>query len=494
MSPCEAVERGPRLDWRGLWILVAVVALCRLTALQSCPIYDDAFITYRYARNFASGLGMQFNPGAPWEPVLGTTTPGYAVLLAGIHSLGVPMIKASIGINILADMASAVLIACLLKRAWIPTVVTLLAFAGLPQIARISVGGMEAPVFVMVALLATWAARVRRPVLAGLAAAVGCTLRPEASILVVVLATLHFDSKRNFLRYSVPVAVFGILYAGLLYSVFGTPIPQSVTAKADNHETIVHSARMLEITAEAFFPHVSLLILLPFVLTGLWVCVRRDCPGRAFGSFCFLMVCAYVVVRPKTWGWYYYAPLTAWVLWLGIGAAQFALFFKLEARLVGSRFLAWGPAAMGTLALAGAAYVTWSRPDHVSAQVYDRIGAWGHSLEDPDPRIMASDIGAVGWMVDVEILDSMGLVWPEATQYESQIDAIRSQRPDYVFLVANQGRVRPFVRDPILSAEYVPIDRFNSSGEVDLVPDPESLPVGWIQDYLLYERVIDSTD
>lgn len=494
MSPCEAVERGPRLDWRGLWILVAVVALCRLTALQSCPIYDDAFITYRYARNFASGLGMQFNPGAPWEPVLGTTTPGYAVILAGIHALGVPMIKASIAVNILADMGSALLLAFLLKRAWLPTVVTLLAFAGLPQIARISVGGMEAPVFVMVALLATWAARNHRPVLAGLAAAVGCTLRPEASILVVVLATLHLDSKRNFIRYSAPVGIFGILYAGLLWTVFGTPIPQSVTAKADNHETIVHSARMLEITAEAFFPHVSLLLLLPFVLTGLWVCVRRDCPGRAFGSFCFLMVCAYVAVRPKTWGWYYYAPLTAWVLWLGIGAGQFALMLKLDERLHRSPFRSWGPAALGLLAIAGAGYVTWSRPDHVSAQVYDRIGAWGRSIEGTEPRIMASDIGAVGWMVDVEILDSMGLVWPEATQYDSQIDAIRSQRPDYVFLVANQGRVRPFTNDPVLSVEYRPIDRFNTSGDAELNPAPNTLPVGWIQDYLLYERVVESTE
>ncbi|HYH46151.1 MAG TPA: hypothetical protein VEG34_10725, partial [Thermoanaerobaculia bacterium] len=40
--------------------------------------YDDGFITYRYARNWAEGLGLVYNPG---EEVLGTTAPGYALLL-----------------------------------------------------------------------------------------------------------------------------------------------------------------------------------------------------------------------------------------------------------------------------------------------------------------------------------------------------------------------------------------------------------------------------
>jgi hypothetical protein len=40
--------------------------------------YDDAFVTYRYAANLAAGRGLAFNPG---EPVLGTTAPGWAVLL-----------------------------------------------------------------------------------------------------------------------------------------------------------------------------------------------------------------------------------------------------------------------------------------------------------------------------------------------------------------------------------------------------------------------------
>ncbi len=42
---------------------------------------DDSFITYRYARNMANGLGLVYNPG---DAVLSTTAPLYAGLLAAL--------------------------------------------------------------------------------------------------------------------------------------------------------------------------------------------------------------------------------------------------------------------------------------------------------------------------------------------------------------------------------------------------------------------------
>ncbi|MFQ5921958.1 MAG: hypothetical protein ACE5M4_03875, partial [Anaerolineales bacterium] len=46
---------------------------------------DDAYITFRYARNLLDGHGLVYNPG---EAVLGTTTPLFALLLS---ALGVPI-------------------------------------------------------------------------------------------------------------------------------------------------------------------------------------------------------------------------------------------------------------------------------------------------------------------------------------------------------------------------------------------------------------------
>ena len=79
----------------------------RIVALRSCPIYDDAFITFRYARNLAEGLGLVYNPGAEWEPVLGTTTPLFALLLAGVAKLGFDLTIAAIALNMLFDAITA---------------------------------------------------------------------------------------------------------------------------------------------------------------------------------------------------------------------------------------------------------------------------------------------------------------------------------------------------------------------------------------------------
>src|SRR5438034_9228292 len=72
------------------WRQLAVLALPPLVALLARLItgphaIDDAYITFRYARNLAEGLGLVYNPG---EWVLGTTAPLWAVFLAGGYKLG----------------------------------------------------------------------------------------------------------------------------------------------------------------------------------------------------------------------------------------------------------------------------------------------------------------------------------------------------------------------------------------------------------------------
>src|SRR5437879_8677865 len=64
--------------------LSAMVALLARVLTGPHPI-DDAYITFRYARNLAEGLGLVYNPG---EWVLGTTAPLWAMLLGGGYRVG----------------------------------------------------------------------------------------------------------------------------------------------------------------------------------------------------------------------------------------------------------------------------------------------------------------------------------------------------------------------------------------------------------------------
>ena len=70
------------------YIILPVIAVSvRLTIFIIIPyIYEDAYITFRYAENLASGNGFVFNSG---EKVLGTTTPLFAMILALLKLTGI---------------------------------------------------------------------------------------------------------------------------------------------------------------------------------------------------------------------------------------------------------------------------------------------------------------------------------------------------------------------------------------------------------------------
>jgi len=73
---------------RQLVLLVGylLVAILIWLAIMSEFRLDDSFITYRYSRNFAQGIGLVYNAG---DNVLSTTAPLYAILL-GVLSFIIP--------------------------------------------------------------------------------------------------------------------------------------------------------------------------------------------------------------------------------------------------------------------------------------------------------------------------------------------------------------------------------------------------------------------
>ena len=80
----------------------ALVAVLARLLTGPHPI-DDAYITFRYARNLAEGLGLVYNPG---EWVLGTTTPLWAVLLGAGYRLGFTDLPwLATGVSALCDAA-----------------------------------------------------------------------------------------------------------------------------------------------------------------------------------------------------------------------------------------------------------------------------------------------------------------------------------------------------------------------------------------------------
>ena len=493
-----AANGEPRLSRNEVVLLALTVFVARLIASRAFPIYDDAFITYRYARNLAHGLGMFYNPGAPWEPILGTTTPGYTMLLAGLNFLGLPIVGTSLAINFLCDALSAVFLIQLLDRRLVSSVLAVLAFAAVPEIARISAGGMEPPLVVLCALLALRLTLDGRMLAAGTVSAIACTLRPECVLLVLTLAVFTMVRRGALVRYLAPVVVIGALVVGALTWIYGSPISHSIVAKAAVHsgEQRAGFSRLPDILAQAFGPSQPMRMLTAVVAIGAVSMLLRRSKLLPFAVFATLIVVAYLIAHPKTWGWYFYAPMVAWVAWLGLGCEQIARWIGFEKlRLQASGGVRASTIAGCALCVGAVSTFPYLRPDRVTPLVYGHFEQWAKEarIAELKPTILASDIGAIGWYADTRILDSAGLVWPEALKVTRQVDQIRKYLPEYAILVVRRSRLEPFrLDDHALAEMYRPVRRFNEynkTGLDKLNPDIAELPDWWEQDYIIYERI-----
>ena len=136
-------------------MLIAFIAILA-RAVPTPRTIDDAFITFRYARNLLNGNGFVFNPG---QLVLGTTTPLYTVLLALLaaltHTTNYPWL--ALVVNTLADAATCLLLVGLGQALTGRRAVGLgaaLLWAIAPMSVTFAVGGMETSVFILL-LVAT---------------------------------------------------------------------------------------------------------------------------------------------------------------------------------------------------------------------------------------------------------------------------------------------------------------------------------------------------
>ncbi|MGH2525073.1 MAG: DUF2079 domain-containing protein, partial [Anaerolineales bacterium] len=156
-----------------------------LRILPTPRTIDDAFITFRYARNLLAGLGFVFNPG---ERVLGTTTPLYTVLMAALAGLSgsreYPWL--ALVANALADALTCLLLVRLGERVSGRAVGLALAllWAISPISVTFAVGGMETSVFILLLILTADLYLNRRTRWAALTSALLLLTRPDGVLFV----------------------------------------------------------------------------------------------------------------------------------------------------------------------------------------------------------------------------------------------------------------------------------------------------------------------
>jgi hypothetical protein len=500
-----------------LWpILIAWVALAARLVPTPRTI-DDAFITFRYARNIVTGSGFVYNPG---ERVLGTTTPLYTLLMAGVaRSTGTsdyPHLAWLI--NALADTLTCLLLIRLGARVTERRSVGLATgalWAIAPMSVTFAIGGMETSVFMLLLVLSASLYLEAHTGWAALTSALLLLTRPDGLIFVgLLLIDIAWQGWRRrrvpwreamvFLLMCAPWALFATAY-------FGSPIPHSIAAKslAYRQEAQTALVRLIQHYSTPFFED---LVLGPFwrlggvfiyfglCLVGALAVLRRHPRAWPLAVYPWLYMVVFSAANPLIFRWYLAPPLPFYFLFILAGVAKIAADLRgLRISVPRLRALSQGlgrgllPAIFSLVLFFSLAEWTL-HPDHGPQSPAPQM-AW-HQLEllytavakrlvadravTPRTVIAAGDVGALGYYTQARILDTVGLMSPQATAYYPLDPAlytinyavaprlILDYQPDFVILLEVYGRTGLF-KDPTFLAEYAlysdtPTDIYGSTG------------------------------
>ncbi|MBN1810223.1 MAG: hypothetical protein JXA14_00145 [Anaerolineae bacterium] len=472
--------RRTRLEW----LLIASLAIVALVArlVPGERTVDDAYITFRYARNVAEGAGFVYNPG---ERVLGTTTPLYTLLMAGLSlatgSRHFPVL--ALIVNALVGAFSVGMLYALGKRFAghpIPAATVALLWALAPFSISFAIGGMETDLTIGLLIVAAYAHLTERPRALAILSALALLARPDTAIflgplwLSLILERRRIPWREGLIALAIlaPWLIFGTLY-------FGSPLTNSVSAKSVVYLLSPESAflRLLQHYATPFFEQkvlppcgvfVALVVYCGLCAIGAINAFRRDRKTWPLIVYPFAYFAVFALANPLIFRWYLSPPVPFYFLLIVTGVWTVN---RDIGRLVTSRWANWKPQspiyqftnlpfvifAVAALALTLNAWTL--HPDHGPDRPAPEMAWFGGELVyrqialdlqeqlEPDDVVAIADIGTFGYYSEATILDPVGLISPNSSRYypvppgqHANALAIPTQlildrRPEYVILL-----------------------------------------------------------
>lgn len=490
--------------WQALpWALVVVLTAINLLHAANLGPNDDAFITYRVARNLAGGAGPVFNPG---ERVLSITTPGYMLLLAASSALSHDFEALGLLWSGLGLLASGALLIDASRAGW-PQQPALAALAATVAVALTLANpllsaamGMETPLY-LAALLGIFAAyrrALQQPggpagqrwlLLTAALAALAFLLRPDGMLAGLVVGVHWLATQRRVpwraLALGLALATPWVLFA---WAYYGSPVPNTLVAKITLGlpEREAQWGRQLWETARSWASvHWAAALL---ATLGLAPALRRTTAPtsasvrvrRLLLLWAALYVLLHTLLRARGYFWYYVPLLPAAALlagdgsavavsWLaqGMGARVRRRWAALAVALAAAALLAvtLQPAAAAARLLV---LVDWPGQRDVT---YRQTGLLLHDLcQQPghEPVGMA-EIGILGYVSDCHILDFSGLLQPQVAHLrlpaaDKMAWTIKSHAPPLVVLAGSTGFPSVVADQPWFRQRYEPYDIQDADG------------------------------
>ena len=419
---------------RGLLTLAVFAATfaTHAAATLRAGAFDDAFITYTFARNVAAGLGFVWSPGE--APTYGSSTIPYALLLAAVHRLGGSIPAASLLIGC-AGWAGANALLFRLFQPWGTRAALAAALLNALSLRAVQASlGMETGLYVLLVCAAFHAYATERLHLAGLLAGVVTAFRLDGALVPLLLvghaSLVGRDGSRGRLRRALRVAGPALLIllpaAVAAQACLGSVLPNALLAKTRGFalappfgpSTLLGALHGPGPGHDVFVPALLLLLGLGGLLLGAAGC---RAPERLLFLWGVVYLLVFTASRIPESPWYAAALLP--VLYQGAVEATRTAAGALRRRFGRPALarIAWLPIA-AALAAAALATVQAVRADPLGTlsggtaehrllaeTVLDDMRA--RSL--PQASVLAFEVGSLGYLVPGRVYDVMGLVSPE---------------------------------------------------------------------------------
>jgi hypothetical protein len=483
------------------FLLISLLIVALAARLIPGPrMVDDAYITFRYARHVAEGTGFVYNPG---ERVLGTTTPLYTLLLSGLSLLtGSPDFPRLAYLTNALTGALAVGLLYLLARRFtghrLPATGVALLWAVAPYGVAFAIGGMETELTIALLLGVAYAHVTERPYPMAALSALAVLARPDTALLLGPV-WLSLLLARRAIPWREGLLTVVLLAPWLIFSTwyFGSPLTNSIAAKSVTYRLPPEAnlVRLLQHYSTPFFEQALLgtfwqlagfFVYLLLAAFGTLRAVRREPRTWPIAAYPYLYFLVFAVANPLLFRWYLSPPMPFYFLLIVAGV--WALAQDLGALLRGrpGRVAPYAALALFLGVALAATLNAWTlHPDHGPdrpapemawfklERLYRRAADVVRAHAEPGDTLCAGDIGVLGYYTRLPILDTVGLVTPQASRYyptDPEIyvinyaipaDLVLDLDPDYIVILEVYGRLG-LLPDERFRARYRRMETFET--------------------------------
>ncbi|MEM1247636.1 MAG: hypothetical protein AAGK22_14760 [Acidobacteriota bacterium] len=430
---------------------LAALALLLLQALGFWGAsYDDSFITYRYAQQFAESGCLCYNDG---ERVLGTSAPGYALLLGLATFLSGQLIGPA-AFGTLASLVSIASLAVLVQRcSGAASIASSLIFLLLSLFARWNVEVYGAESF-PVAALVSWSIVSllgKGPAwLSGLLMAVALSLRFDAALALPPLLAAYYLRHRTIpVSFAASLGAPSLAFVAALQLYFGRVVPQTLESKrAEASPDFAYDVAQGSWLLLTFSQDYALIaVLLALATTGILVLARRrSSQALVFGLWLVSHEVFYRAVGVPFAPWYHVSTMLGLFYLTSVGATEVQELLGQRGSKLRTpvRVLATLIALLALARVSSQAATMWGEPPDPRYEVYRAVGEALHA--EPAGTVAAIEIGVIGYFANEHrVLDLLALVSPEALEGKRSGDITKTldeHPPDYL------------VEVPLFRAEY----------------------------------------